>query len=186
MWAFALALAARAEDAGAGPLEYGGRVELAPVTGVIFPSRRIALKPAFLYGAELNHFFADLPPAVVIGVYAKVEGCQTAIVESGEAVDVIFGAAGVTLGVGRLGRWLPLVRIGEGFILADGTPGGLDIQGRVAGEVGAGVRYRATSALGLRLEVDGVLHDNLQLGAGSGQLGEAFHVALVAGVSVIR
>lgn len=165
---------------------FEGRAELVPVSGWFFPSPKIALDSAFLYGAEVNHFFADVNPAVVIGVYAKVEGCQTEIKGSGEDVDVIFGSAGVTIGINRLGRWLPLVRLGEGFLLADGTPGGLEIQGRIAGELGAGVRFLATPAFALRAEVDGVLHESLQLGAGSGKIGEAFNVAAVLGVSVVR
>lgn len=184
-----LAPFARADIPGPAPerdFSFEGRAEIAPVSGWFFPAKKIALRSAFLYGVELDHFFVGVNPAVVLGVYAKVEGCQTEIVESGEDVDVIFGSAGVTLGVNGLGRWLPLVRFGEGFILGDGTPGGLEIQGRVAGEVGAGVRFRTTDALALRAELDGVLHENLQLGAGSGEIGEAFNVVAVVGVSVIR
>src|SRR5262249_26549950 len=133
-----------------------------------------------------NHSFIGFAPLLVVGMYAKVEGCRTSVVESGERVDLLFGSAGITLGARRLGRWLPLVRLREGFVLADGAPGGLAIQGRIAAEPGAGLRYRITDWLLARAEADAVLHDNLQLGAGSGEVGEAVHTVLVAGFSVIR
>jgi hypothetical protein len=176
-----LALAARAE-----PPSFAGRVELAPVTGWFFPAPKLALRSSFLYGVELEHFFLDTGPALIVGVYAKVQGSQTRVVDTRQRVDLIFGSAGVTIGPAGLGRWLPLLRLGEGFFLADGTPGGLEIQGRIAGEVALGVRYRASQVLALRAEIGSAVHDNLQLGAGSGELGDAWNLGVVAGVSVVR
>ena len=163
-----------------------GRLEVVPLLGWIFFARAIALESGFYYGGELAHHFHIDHPIISLGAYTTVEGTLSNVIKTDRDVDVIIASGGVTLGFRGLGRVLPLLRGGAGFILADGTPGGLNIVGRLQFHVGAGVRVYPLDWLVIRAETKAIIHENLQIGAGSGQLKDVIHWVLQLAVGIAR
>jgi len=168
------------------PFSPDGRFEVVPTFGWIFFARAIALDSGFYYGGELAHHFHIDHPVISLGAYTAVEGTLSNIVESTRDVDVIVASGGITFGIRGLGRVLPVLRGGAGFILADGTPGGLNIVGRLQFHVGAGIRVYPLDWLVIRAEAKAFIHENLQIGAGSGQLKDVIHWVLQLGIGVAR
>ncbi len=167
-----------------------GRLEITPMVGGIWFARRFSLRSAVLYGGELSHHFLLDHPLFVVGMFARVYGAQsgfiTGVGDDGGKVDVIIGSAGASFGIRGLGKILPVFRAGSGFLFADATPAGFEVRGRVGYELAAGVRAYPVDWLVVRGEVGVFMHDNVPLGAGSGQPGNAVHVFPTVGIGVIR
>ena len=163
-----------------------GRTEVMPFAGWIAFDRKLSLEPAVVYGGEIGHTFLMDHPRVVAGMYTRVYGAQTAFLDTDDAVDVINGSAGTSFAV----RWgdavHPYARAGAGFAFLDGTKSGFEVRGRVTYEVALGAKVFPWPWLVLKAEVGALMHDNVPLGAGSGQLGNDRHLFPTLGLGVIR
>lgn len=186
MTLFALTLwctPAQAEDP---PLPQG-RLEISPLIGGAYFARKFGLRQSVAYGGELSHHFLYDHDIFVVGMFARVYGVQSGFADRPNTkVDVVIGSAGASLGLKGLGRFMPTVRAGSGFLFVDATPSGFDVRGRVGYEVGLALRYYPVDWLVLRGEISVFMHDNLPLGAGSGQQGNALHGFPTLMVGVVR
>lgn len=162
-----------------------GRLEIAPSVGWVRFDRALALESGPFFGGELHHHFRVGHPRFAIGAYFAAEGAFSRVVGTDRDVDVIVSSLGVSFGVRGLPRLLPVVRAGAGFVVVDGTPSDLDIRGRFVFHVGAGLRWYPVGWLVVRGDARLLVHDNVQFGAGSGQLVNVVHVAATAGVGFV-
>ncbi|MEN0062103.1 MAG: hypothetical protein AAGA48_08100 [Myxococcota bacterium] len=164
-----------------------GRLEVAPLVGGAYFARKFGLRASVVYGGELSHHFLFDHEYLVVGMFARVYGSQSGFSNLPDTkVDVVIGSAGASLGLRGLGRFMPFVRAGSGFLFADATPSGFEVRGRVGYEVALGARYYPVDWLVVRGEVGAFMHDNLPLGAGSGQAGNAIHWFPIVSLGVVR
>ncbi|MEM6926097.1 MAG: hypothetical protein AAF602_04145 [Myxococcota bacterium] len=164
-----------------------GRLEIAPIVGGAYFARKFGLRRSIVYGGELAHHFLFDHEIFVVGMYARVVGVQSGFVDRPDTkADVVIGSAGASLGLRGLGRVQPFVRAGSGFLFVDAVSSGFEVRGRVGYEVGLGTRIYPLDWLVVRGEVSTFMHDNLPLGAGSGQSGNAVHWFPALSVGVIR
>lgn len=163
-----------------------GRTEVMPLFGAITFDRKFSLRPALFYGGEIAHTFLLDHPLVTTGTYTRVYGAQTAFLGTDNKVDVINGSAGLWFGYRGLGRLVPYVGAGAGFLFADATPSGFEVRGRITYEAKVGTRVYPLDWLVVKGEVGMLFHDNLPLGAGSGQLGTDLHLFPHLGIGVVR
>lgn len=173
-------------NAQAGPPMPLGRTEVMPLVGAIRFDRKFSLRAGVYYGGEIAHTFLLEHPVAAVGTYTRVYGAQTAFLGTDDKVDVINGAAGLWFGFRKIERVVPYVSAGAGFIFADATPSGFEVRGRITYEGAVGARTYPLDWLVVKAEVGFLMHDNLPLGAGSGQPGTDIHLFPHVGIGVVR
>lgn len=179
-------LSAGIGPAGAAPPLPLGRTEVMPLFGAIRFDRKFSLSAGVFYGGEIAHTFLLDHPIVLTGTYMRAYGSQTTFLGTDDKVDVVNGSAGLWFGYRGIDRVVPYLSAGAGFIFADATPSGFEVRGRITYEASAGARVYPLDWLVVKGEVGLLMHDNLPLGAGSGQLGTDIHVFPHLGLGVIR
>ena len=162
-----------------------GGLEMIATGGWMRFGRALALDGAPFFGGELTHHFRFGHPTFSFGMAVSTEGSVAGLSGTSETIDVIFASASFALGLRRWRRFMPFLRAGPGFLVVDGESAGLDVTGRFQFHVGMGARFFATDWLVLRADLRMFIHDNVQIGGGSGQFQDVRSVATTIGIGVI-
>jgi hypothetical protein len=163
-----------------------GRMEIAPVVGWARFGRALSLQSRVMFGGEIAHHFDIESERFALAAFVLTEGALTELRGTDDDIDVILASAGVAFGVRGLDRFLPSLRAGAGFLVVDGTKSDLHIRGRSVFHAGIDLRYFPTDWLVLRLIARLFVHDNVQIGAGSGQRVDVVSFVLGGGLGLVR
>lgn len=163
-----------------------GRLEFAPLVGWIVFDDLMALESSLLFGADFAHHFHIDNPHVGVGAFVTGEGTLTQLVDSDDDIDIIIASIGAMFSYRGLAPFYLGVRMGTGLMIVDGTKSDLPVRARGTFHAGVTLRYFPVRWLVLRADARLLVHDNVQFGAGSGQITNVVHSMFTFGVGVAR